>query len=75
MRRPRRNPTAARLHLPGRSHGLGHAAGTGVARVEHAADRLWHRSLNEIREYRWRSATGFPPPQEIHLRNAEICLN
>ena len=36
---------------------------------------LKERSLKEIRVTRWRPARGFPPPQEIHLRNAEICLN
>ena len=33
------------------------------------------RSLKEIRVTRWQRADDDPPPQGIHLRNAEICLN
>lgn len=36
---------------------------------------LKERSLNEIRVTRRRPVRGFPPPQEIHLPIAEICLN
>jgi hypothetical protein len=46
-------------------------AGRGILHPTNLKDR----SLNEIRDTRWRPVRGYPPPQEIHLRNAEICLN
>ena len=49
-------------------------------RRPHARRNILHpttfkvRSLNEIRGHRWRPARGFPPPQEVYLRDAENCL-